>query len=77
MTSKIIIHPTNEILLKSKEFYKIIKNRRSIRDFKKSQVNDDIIKYAILSAGTAPSGANLQPWHFVIIKNIKIRKKFD
>jgi len=66
---------SNEILLKSKEFYKIIKNRRSIRDFKKSSVNDDIIKYAILSAGTAPSGANLQPWHFVIIKNINIKKK--
>ena len=34
-----------------------------------------IIKNAILSAGTAPSGANLQPWHFVIIKNNKLKKE--
>ena len=65
----------NEIKLKSKEFYKSISNRRSIRNFNSDPINLDIINNAILSAGTAPNGANLQPWHFVIIKDKKIKKK--
>ena len=67
--------PINEIKKKSEEFYKMIKKRRSIRNFKKSKIDDDIIKNAILAAGSAPNGANLQPWHFVVIKEEKIKKK--
>jgi len=59
----------------SKKFYESIKKRRSIRNFKKKTFEINIIKNAILSAGTAPSGANLQPWHFVIIKDKKTKKK--
>ncbi|MFL2520438.1 MAG: nitroreductase family protein [Alphaproteobacteria bacterium] len=59
----------------SKKFYNSIKKRRSIRDFKKKKFDISIIKNAILSAGTAPSGANLQPWHFVVVKDNKIKKK--
>ena len=66
---------TKKILLKSKEFYRLIKKRRSIRNFDKSTIDDEIIKNAILAAGTSPSGANLQPWHFVIIKDKDIKKK--
>ena len=58
----------------SKEFYIKIKKRRSIRHFKNESVDINIINNAIRSAGTAPNGANLQPWHFVIIKNDKIKK---
>ena len=67
--------PISEIIKKSKEFYKLIKTRRSIRQFSNSKIDDDIIKNAILSAGSAPNGANLQPWHFVIIKSGIIKKK--
>ena len=42
---------------------------------KKKMENIRIIENAILSAGSAPNGANLQPWHFVIIKDKKIKKK--
>tara|TARA_Y200000002_G_C22621697_1_gene638458 strand:+ start:671 stop:1348 length:678 start_codon:yes stop_codon:yes gene_type:complete len=59
----------------SKKFYNSIKKRRSIRDFKKKKFSISIIKNAILSAGTAPSGANLQPWHFVVIKDKNIKEK--
>ena len=58
-----------EMSLNSKKFYNLIKKRRSVRDFKNDVINFEIIKNAILAAGTAPSGANLQPWHFVVIKN--------
>ena len=65
----------NEIKKRSKFFYNFIKKRRSIRDFSLKNINDDIIRNAIKSAGTAPNGANLQPWHFVVIKNKKIKEK--
>ena len=64
-----------EMQLNSKNFYNVIKKRRSVRDFKKRKIDIEIIKNAILAAGTAPNGANLQPWHFVIIKNKSIKKK--
>ena len=64
-----------EMILNSKKFYNLIKKRRSVRDFKNDVINFETIKNAILAAGTAPSGANLQPWHFVIIKNRSIKKK--
>ena len=67
--------PLKEIVKRSNNFYKLIKNRRSIREFNKEKINIKIIENAILSAGTAPNGANLQPWHFVIIKNNIIKKK--
>ena len=67
--------PIKEIKKRSKNFYNIIKNRRSIREFKLKNFDDSIIKNAILAAGTAPNGANLQPWHFVVIKNPRIKKE--
>ena len=64
-----------EMNLNSKKFYNLIKKRRSVRDFKKDVIDFEIIQNAILAAGTAPNGANLQPWHFVVIKNKSIKKK--
>ena len=64
-----------DMKMNSKKFYKLIKERRSIRDFDSKSFDINIINNAILSAGTAPNGANLQPWHFVVIKNKNIKKK--
>ena len=65
----------NEMRLNSENFYKSISKRRSVREFDNTSFDISVINNAILSAGTAPSGANLQPWHFVIIKNQEIKKK--
>ena len=65
----------SEMKANSKKFYNQINKRRSVRDFENNSININIIKNAIRSAGTAPSGANLQPWHFVIIKNNRIKKE--
>ena len=65
----------NKMNENSKKFYDAIKKRRSVREFDSKDLDLNIIKKAILSAGTAPNGANLQPWHFVIIKDKKIKKK--
>ena len=65
----------SEMKNKSKDFYNKIKKRRSIRNFQNKSFDISIIKNSILAAGSAPNGANLQPWHFVIIKNNKIKNK--
>ena len=65
----------DEIIKRSQFFYNLIKKRRSVREFSLKKIDDNIIKNALKSAGTAPNGANLQPWHFVIIKNKKIKKE--
>ena len=66
-----------EMKLNSKNFYKLVKKRRSVRNFKKQKIDFEIIKNAVLAAGTAPNGANLQPWHFVIVKNKSIKKRLE
>ena len=67
--------PFKDIKKRSEDFYQLIKKRRSIREFSKQNFEDSIIKNAIKAAGPAPNGANLQPWHFVVIKNKKIKQE--
>lgn len=52
-----------------------LKTRRTIRDFADTPVPRDIIERCIEAAGTAPSGANHQPWHFVAISNPEMKRK--
>ncbi len=49
--------------------------RRSVRDFSAEPAPDSVIKNAISAAGTAPSGANMQPWHFVAVSDPALKKK--
>lgn len=62
-------------LNRSKEFLGLMKKRRTVRTFSEKKVDDEIIKNCIKTAAAAPSGANQQPWHFVIVTNPDIRKK--
>lgn len=50
-------------------FYAEVNRRRTVRDYSDRPVPRDVIETAILAAGTAPSGANLQPWHFVVVSD--------
>ena len=72
------IHSINlkqkEMIDISKDFFNKIKTRRTIRDFSSKDIPEEILENAIKSAGRAPSGANQQPWHFVIVSNTKIKK---
>lgn len=58
-----------EMIAASRTFYLEMKRRRSVREFSPRPVPDEVIANAILAAGTAPSGANQQPWHFVVVSN--------
>ena len=55
---------------------KAIAKRKSIRKFKKKEIPNKIIKEVIDAARRAPSGHNLQPWHFVVVKNKKNLLRF-
>ena len=54
---------------------KLIKGRRSIRQWKKEDVPDDLLKKAIELAIWAPNGGNFQGWHFIIVKNKNVIEK--
>jgi len=58
-----------------KDFYADIDRRRTVRDFSDRPVPIDIIESALRAANTAPSGANLQPWHFVVVSGAETKKK--
>lgn len=58
-----------ERIARSKAFYEAIKTRRSCRYFSDSPIPRAVIENAILAAGTAPNGANHQPWHFAVIES--------
>ena len=56
-----------EMLAAAQGFYALMQSRRTVRDFSPDPVDPEIIRLAIRTAGTAPSGANQQPWSFVAI----------
>ena len=61
--------------LRSRIFFENLSTRRTIRNFSDKPVDREVIENCIKTAGTAPSGANMQPWHFVLISNPKIKKQ--
>lgn len=70
-----IRYSEEDMLEKSSSFLDLIKQRRTVRDFSEQDVDINIIENAIAAAGSAPSGANLQPWHFVVVSSKDIKKQ--
>ena len=64
-----------EMLQRSSDFYAQIKRRRTVRDYSDRPVDRKIIENCILAAGTAPNGANLQPWHFSVVESAPIKSR--
>ncbi len=62
-----------EMIEQSEDFLNLMSTRRTIRTFSSQPIPQQVIKNAIKAAGTAPSGANMQPWFFAVIKNPKIK----
>lgn len=57
------------------DFYGLMSRRRTVRDFSDAHVPFEVIERAIATAGTAPSGANMQPWRFIIVQDKKIKRR--
>ncbi len=62
-----------EILRRAEEFHRVMSLRRTIRDFSDKPVAREVIEACLRTAGTAPNGANLQPWHFVAVSDPKLK----
>jgi iodotyrosine deiodinase len=67
-------YPDAERLLRIQEFTTGIRRRRTVRDFSDRPVDRAIIEQAIVAAGGAPNGANLQPWHFVAVQDPELKR---
>ncbi|MDX9799683.1 MAG: nitroreductase family protein, partial [Bacteroidales bacterium] len=68
-------YPLSEMEKRSEEFYLKMKKRRSVRQFSDRPIPRKIIENCVLAAGTAPSGANMQPWTFVIVSDPAVKKQ--
>ena len=66
---------TDQMNIKSKNFYEWMDKRRTVRDFSDKPVTKQVIENIILTASTAPSGAHKQPWTFCIVSNPDIKRK--
>ena len=66
--------PVDEMRHRANAFYNVMRKRHTVRDFSSNPVPRDIIEQCLLTAGTAPSGANHQPWHFSAIGDPKMKK---
>lgn len=67
--------PVDRMRANAQAFYDEIRARHTVRDFSSRPVPRDIIETCILAAGTAPNGANHQPWHFAAIGDPVMKKK--
>ncbi len=65
----------DEQAARSSEFLARMQQRRTVRDFSSLSVPLELIQNAIATAGTAPSGANQQPWSFVVVRNEEIKRQ--
>ena len=64
-----------QMLIEAQAFFDKMKRRHTVRDFSSRPVEHAVIENCIRTAGTAPSGANHQPWHFVAVSNPVFKKK--
>ena len=65
----------DEMVKRSRDFYVELQRRRTVRDFSDRPVPQAVIENCILAAGTAPNGANMQPWHFAVISDPAIKRR--
>jgi iodotyrosine deiodinase len=64
-----------EMIRRAAEFYADIRRRRTVRDFSSRPVPRAVIEDCVRAAGTAPNGANMQPWHFVVVSDPAIKAR--
>lgn len=65
----------DEMVERSLEMFNLVNSRRSVRDFSVKPVPRQVLENIIRAAGTAPSGANKQPWTFVIVSDSDLKRK--
>ena len=64
-----------EMLARAAAFYDEVRRRRTVRHFSNRDVPRKIVEHCLLAAGAAPNGANLQPWHFVVVRDAQVKRE--
>jgi len=68
-------YPVQEMRQRARAYREQASRRRSVRAFSAEPVPRDIIEECLLAAGSAPSGANRQPWHFCVVANAGLKRQ--
>jgi iodotyrosine deiodinase len=68
-------YPVKEMLSRAHAFAADMQRRRTVRQFSSRPVPREVIESCLETAGTAPSGAHQQPWHFVVISDPEIKRQ--
>jgi nitroreductase len=71
--SSYIEYPVEEMRQRAIEFRQNMQRRRTVRQFSERPMPHEVIEECLLTAGSAPNGANLQPWHFVVVSDPKVK----
>jgi len=69
------IDSEDEQKIRAGEFYRELDQRRTVRDYSDREVPLGLIEDAIRTAGTAPSGAHMQPWRFVVVSDPDVKRQ--
>lgn len=59
----------------ARAFYQTMSRRRTVRNFSDQSIPREVLENSLKAAGTAPSGANMQPWHFVVVQDPAVKKR--
>lgn len=68
-------YPPDEMRARAADFLAELQRRRTVRAFSSRPIPREIIETCLRAAGTAPNGANLQPWHFVAVSDPDAKRK--
>jgi iodotyrosine deiodinase len=68
-------YPIAEMKRRAAEFHSELRRRRTVREFSDRSVPREVIEECLRAAGTAPNGANMQPWHFIVVTDPTVKRK--
>ena len=68
-------YPATEMADRAAAFYRDMHRRRTVRDFSSKAIPAGVIEDCLRTAGTAPSGANMQPWHMVVVTDPAVKQR--
>lgn len=64
-----------EMRERARSFYEDLRRRRTVREFSDRAIPADVVEDCVRAAATAPSGAHMQPWHFVVIRDPEVKRR--
>lgn len=68
-------YPPEEMQARARDFAADLARRRTVRDYSPRPIPAGVLDDCLRAAGSAPSGANLQPWHFVVITDPAVKRR--